>query len=273
MLAVGGGLLLAYFGYWHDGFYLGPRFMLPLAPWLALWTVRFPERLRERGAGLPLQRAVVATGVLALVMALVIQVPIRARQYHNGMLSMRLDAPAAARAAGVHGAVVLVRESWGAQLEARLWALGVPRPETEHFYRSIDVCQLDSVITTAERDHDDSAEVERRLVPLAADSARLISIHDLPDTTERFLPGSTLRPECVRRVMEDRAGFTVYPPLLLARGDSNLYLRDLHADDSVLVDTYPGRPLWLLTKDLTLGGDLRFAPVRLDSMEQEWGMR
>ncbi len=270
MLAVGGGLLLAYFAYWHDGFYLGPRFMLPLAPWLALWTARFPSRLADRGASVPLQRAMVATGMLALVMALTGWVPIRARQYRNGMLSMRLDAPGAARAAGVHDAVVLVRESWGAQLVARLWALGVTRPETEHIYRSTDACALDSVITSVERDHGDSTEVERRLGPLVADSARLITIHDLPDTTVRFLPGSTLRPECVRRLIEDRAGFTVYPPFLLARGDSNRYLRDLHADDSVLVDANPGRPLWLLTEDPEIGGGLRFHRVSPDSMEQEW---
>ncbi len=270
MLVTGGGLLLAYFAYWHDGFYLGPRFMLPLAPWLALWTARFPERLRQRGAGLPLQRAVVATGILALAMALVIQVPIRARIYRNGMLSMRLDAPAAARQAGVHDALVLVRESWGAQLVARLWALGVSRPETEHVYRSTDACQLDSVIAMVEREHGDSATLHRALLPLTGDSARLITIRDLPDTTVRFLPGTTLRPACVRRLLEDRAGFTIYPPFLLAHGDSNLYRRDLHADDSILVDEYPDRPLWLITESPELGGGFRLLPVSRDSMEREW---
>ena len=43
-------LLLSYFAYWHDGFYLGPRFMLPLAPWLALWTARLPAVLRGAAA-------------------------------------------------------------------------------------------------------------------------------------------------------------------------------------------------------------------------------
>ena len=47
-ILVGSGLLLlSYFAYWHDGFYLGPRFLLPLAPWLALWTARFPAALAE----------------------------------------------------------------------------------------------------------------------------------------------------------------------------------------------------------------------------------
>ncbi len=146
------------------------------------------------------------------------------------------------------------------------------RPETEHIYRSTDACELDSVITAVEQDHGDTAEVERRLRPLVADSARLVVIHDLPDTTVRFLPGSTLRPECVRRLMEDRGGFTVYPPLLLARGDSNLYLRDLHADDSVLLREFPRRPLWLLTEDPKVGGGLRFSRVSPDSMAREWPM-
>ena len=37
-------LVVLYFAYWHDGFYLGPRFFVCLLPALALWTARvFPE--------------------------------------------------------------------------------------------------------------------------------------------------------------------------------------------------------------------------------------
>ena len=63
VLAGSGLLLLAYFAYWHDGFYLGPRFMLPLAPWLALWTARLPAALAERRIPLLVQRMVLAGGI------------------------------------------------------------------------------------------------------------------------------------------------------------------------------------------------------------------
>ncbi|HEV8148646.1 MAG TPA: hypothetical protein VGP61_00525, partial [Gemmatimonadales bacterium] len=50
-LLAGSGLLVAcYFAYWHDGFYLGPRFLYPLLPLLTLWTARFPASLRRRMA-------------------------------------------------------------------------------------------------------------------------------------------------------------------------------------------------------------------------------
>ena len=113
-------LLLAYWAYWHDGFYLGPRFMLPLAPWLALWTARFPAALAERPASLPLRRAVLVGGFAALVMGATKLLPLRAQQYRNGMLSMRFDIDALARKAGVQR---------GAGVRARKLGRPVHRPD------------------------------------------------------------------------------------------------------------------------------------------------
>ncbi|MEO7966206.1 MAG: hypothetical protein ABIT38_20080, partial [Gemmatimonadaceae bacterium] len=41
-------LTALYFSYWHDGFYLGPRFVYLAAPFLVLWTARAPAFVRER---------------------------------------------------------------------------------------------------------------------------------------------------------------------------------------------------------------------------------
>jgi hypothetical protein len=47
-LVVAGGLLVGlYFAYWHDGYFLGPRFMYPLVPFLALSTARLLPALRR----------------------------------------------------------------------------------------------------------------------------------------------------------------------------------------------------------------------------------
>lgn len=45
MLLTGATLLMGYWAYWHDGEWVGPRFVLPLMPLLALWTARVPRLL------------------------------------------------------------------------------------------------------------------------------------------------------------------------------------------------------------------------------------
>ena len=37
-----------YFAYWHDGFFLGPRFVFPWLPVLVLFAARLPRLVRER---------------------------------------------------------------------------------------------------------------------------------------------------------------------------------------------------------------------------------
>lgn len=272
VLAASGLLLLAYFAYWHDGFYLGPRFMLPLAPWLALWTARLPAVLTERRFSAAVVRGTVAAGVTALLFGAVKAVPLRFEQYRLGMLSMRFEVPQLAQAHGVHDAVVLVRESWGAQMMAAMWGIGVSRMDAEHIYRTTDACRMQTEILATQQDRGDATEFERRLAAAPNDSAKLVSVHNLPDTTVRFVPDQPLSNLCVRRLTEDRAGFTVYPPFMLVRGDGNVYVRDLHARDSLLMAEYAGRPVWLVTKASAVGSPLRFERVSLDSMRREWDL-
>lgn len=270
VLVGSGGILLAYFAYWHDGFYLGPRFMLPLAPWLALWTARLPAVLADREAPLPLRRGVVLAGAIALLMGATLLVPLRARQYRLGLHSMRFDIAADARRAGVRDALVLVRESWGSQVMARLWGAGVSRRDAEALYRSTDMCRLDEAVAAAERSGGGAAAVHAAMAPFRADSGRLVSLTVSPDSTPLVTRGSTLTPRCVRRVMEDRGGFTVFAPFLLAEDDGNRYRRDLGARDSLLLLADPARPIWLVMQDATVGGPLRFYPVSRDSALAVW---
>lgn len=259
-----------YFAYWHNGFYLGPRFMYPLMVALAIWTARFLPVVRERcGTGLTYRTAVYGS-LCAVVMAACVNLPIRTRVYSNGLLTMRWDADSAASASGVESALVLVRESWGAQLVSRLWALDVPRSEAELFYRRIDACRLDSEIELLESGGIRGASAVSALRPLLRDSTKLVGSPFTPDTTEQFLPGSTYTRRCLSRINEDRAGFTLFTPLLLAHGD-NVYARDLHGRDTLLVRSYPDRPLYLLKPaSAKIGEPPRFYPLSRDSLERAW---
>ena len=246
LLGAGAALLGLYFAYWHDGFYLGPRFVYLLLPLAALWTARCLPNLRARFGDGPSVRGVAYGLGVATLIGLAVGVPGRAKQYRNGLVTMRWDADGAADSAGVRGALVFVRESWGAELIARLWALGVSRPDAEQLYRRIDACRLDTELTVLERGGVRDSAAIRALRPLLADSLLLRGSPVSPDTTEQFLPPGRYTQECVDRINEDRTGFTLFAPLLLARGGGNIYARDLAGKDTLLLAEYPERPVYLL---------------------------
>jgi hypothetical protein len=274
LLLTSSGLLVGlYFAYWHNGFFLGPRFLHPLTPVLALWTVRLPGIVRARfGRGFA-HRFVLAGFVVAAVMALAFQVPGRVRQYRNGLFTMRWNADSTAAAEGVRGAVVLVRESWGSQVIARMWGLGLTRPEAEWLYRSVDVCGLEQGVTGAERLGLRGPAALAALTPLARDSMRVVATPFSADVSERYLPGTRYPPECAARVREDREGFTLYTPLILAQYGGNVYVRDLHARDTLALALFPGRPIYLVRPEAAAERSTpRFYPVSRDSLAVAWGV-
>ncbi len=271
LLACAALLAGAYFAYWHDGFFLGPRFFYPLLPLLALWTARLPPVIRDRlGVGRAYWVAAAAL-VVGLLIAAAVSVPIRWRHYANSFTTSRWDADSAAAAAGVRNALVLVRESWGAQLIARMWALGLPKGEVEYLYRKVDACRLEQALARLEamppRNRPPVPGIIAALRPLTADSSRLVKSPWSADTTERTLPGSAYTPTCLQRISEDRRGFTLFPPLLLARGGGNVYVRDLGERNRPMLLEHPSRPLYLLRPDAaTIGSPPRFILLRRDSL-------
>jgi hypothetical protein len=71
---------------------------------------------------------------------------------------------------------------------------------------------------------------------------------------------------CQRRLAEDSAGYLVLAPIQLARGRANVFVRDLHEHNRVMLDRFPGRPVYLLTAPPGEGAAPRFYPVAVDSM-------
>jgi hypothetical protein len=184
---------------------------------------------------------------------------------------MRWDLEGAARAAGVRDALVFVRESWGAQLMVRLWAVGMSHPEAQALYKWVDACALERGLDSLERTGGRDARARAVLLPLLADSARVVQTPFSADSSERFLPGAPYGPRCVRRLAEDRAGFTVYLPFIVAESDNVVYARDLHARDSVLLARYPSRPVYLVRPPTDgVGVPPRFWPVSRDSLRAAW---
>ncbi|HKS07600.1 MAG TPA: hypothetical protein VJR92_14955 [Gemmatimonadaceae bacterium] len=271
MLTSGALLIAAYFAYWHDGFYLGPRFMYPLAPIAALLVAQLPGLVGER-IRLPIAaRSVAAVYAAAIALGVWKVLPPRVQSYATGFQSMRWDYDAVAASAGAQGATILVRESWGAQVIRRLWALGVSRSLTEVLYRNVDTCGLDDAATRLEADGVRGAEAEARLRPMLADSARVVGTTFSPDLTERVLPNSSYPPVCFTRIAEDRGGYTHFEPAVLARDSTTRWIRDLHARDTLVVRLAEGRPVWLLRRDAAdTAGTLKLVRIDGDSLRAAW---
>jgi len=272
LVAASGLLVGFYLAYWHDGFYLGPRFMFPWLPLLAIWTARIVPLLRDRLSGRPLlRRGILIAGLTAVAIGLLWNVPNRARQYRSGLQSLRWDPDRAARQAGIHDALILVRESWGAELVARLWALQVSRPKADALYRKSDPCRLDSAMTVLEAGMVRGEAASAVLDPLRADSARLLATPISGDPSLRLVPGRPYSGYCVERIRRNQSGFTLFAPLLLAREKGRIFARDLGARDSLLVLAYPDLPVYLLKPEgAAVGAPPVFHPLKKDSLFSAW---
>jgi hypothetical protein len=265
-LAGCGLLSVSYFAYWHDGYYLGPRFLLPLAPWLALWTARFPAVLGERTPSVLAPRIATLVGVFALLIAVTQLIPVRGAQYRNGMSNLRTDLDSLLTANAVTSGTVLVRESWGAQLIARMWGVGTSRTESESIYRTTDACALDRGLRGVEQSDGEAAMLVQLLSPTRRDSSRLVGLTAAPDTTLRGLPGSEWSGECVAMVREDEAGFALFAPALLVNRPGVRMVRDLHRRP-----TGTSAPYFLLRKRIGVDGEYEFLSLPLDSLQSAWG--
>ncbi|MCC6928308.1 MAG: glycosyltransferase family 39 protein [Gemmatimonadaceae bacterium] len=265
-------VVVLYFAYWGDGIYLGPRYFLVLVPALVLWSARLPVVLRARFPHRELlHRAVGFALIVAIAVAMFMSIPYRALEYRTGYLPMRIDYDSLAQARGVRNSIVVVREGWGSQLIARMWALGVPRTETESIYRAVDACVLDGALEQLERSGTRDTAALRQLQSLTGDSAQLEKGTLTPDRTLRSLPGRPYAQRCVTRVLEDRAGFTLATATLAQPKGSNIFVRDLHARDTVLLREHPGRPLYLLRPESSeAGAPLRLELLSPDSLANDW---
>lgn len=240
-------LLVGYACYWHDGNYLGPRFLVPLLPVAILWSARgarwLVTRAEEQGrAGRAALRAGMSVAVVLTVVRIATE---RVPQYSNHMSSLRFDIAREARAAGVSHALVFVRESWGTQLVARLWGRGVPRNLAERIYRQSDACRLDQALRDIEARGQRGPEAIRRLDALRADSARVMRSPISPDVSEGFRPGTPYDARCVAGITADRSGTALYTPFRLVR-DGNVYARWLPERLGELAARYPDRPVYLV---------------------------
>ena len=236
-------VLGSYALYWHNGHFLGPRFLYTAVPAFVLLAARAPGAIAERVgsvgrtmayAVIPLAAACALTGLAGPV-----GVPARLAEYRGGQWELKADIAAQARDAHLGRALVFVHEGWGARLMARMWAIGVSRADAEHLLATSDACALELATETEERHPSvDTVGLAARLAAATPNAARR-GLHlrgDVtPDITLRFASAAALPSPCIDEAQADSIGMSLYPPFLTLNrvgpdgrvGGDVVYARDL----------------------------------------------
>ena len=142
--------------------------------------------------------------------------------------------------------------------------------EARRLFAGMDACELDQLLARTERRDGDSRSFLGAARAIADTSRRLVRLRSVGDSAIHLTAGAMVAEVCLRRIRENQAGFTLYTPLLLAGRSGNLFVRDLHARDSLLLRRHSGRRVYLMLKDTGSTAPLRLLPVSLDSAMAEW---
>lgn len=239
-------LAAAYFAYWHDGFYLGPRFFFVLVPVLALFAARAPRAVGHIANSLRVRRVAFLGLTTAILLGICMGIPERAQYYARSLSNSRHRLTAPVESLGVRNALIFVRESWGSQVIARLWGRGIDRSDAEALYRAVDTCVLDSALVVLEQQDVRGLPARSALWPLLRDSASVQSSTLSPDRSERVLSGRTYPQRCLEHIADDHRGVALYPLLLAEPRSSNIFVRDLGERNVMLTRQYPHRAAYLL---------------------------
>lgn len=229
--------------YWHNGHFLGPRFLYTVVPAFVLLTARAPGAIADRtgSVGRTMAYAVIPLAIACALTGLSgpVGIPARLAEYRGGQWELKEDIAAQARDAHLVHALVFVHEGWGARLMARMWALGVSRADAEHLLATSDACALE-LATEAEERHPraDTLGLAARLgsaTPNAARRELRLRGDVTPDVTLRFASTAALPAQCVDEAQADSIGMSLYPPFLTLNrvgadgrvGGDVVYVRDL----------------------------------------------
>ena len=203
--------VVAYAAYWHQGQFLGPRFLYTALPTVVVLVARAPFLIGDRVRGFGRRAALVFTLVCVAgawcVPAQAYGVWGMARAVRNSRRVLKVDIAGAVREANVHRALVLLHEPFGVRLLHRLWAVGMPRSDAAILFVRSDACSLLTAVRAAEADSN---------TPRAAKSAAIVL------ATARYVPGdSALRVADATVRISSRASLTV-PCRAEIEDDANL---------------------------------------------------
>jgi len=209
--------LVAYALYWGEGTFLGPRFLYTAVPAMALLLGRLPANVATaagesagRRAGRLLLFSVAAAWMIPGVAFNALGL---SRQAANARENLRVGYADVVRRAGVHDAVVTLREPFTARIARRLWGVGSLRSDAAQLVSSRDACVLHDSLNAIERDGRRGAAAAAAIIvipPFNGSSGRV------PTTDPRALVAPSRMSESCRQELadDDRFGFTPFGPAI-----------------------------------------------------------
>lgn len=214
--------LIAYAFYWHDGQFVGPRFLFAAIPALLILVARTPfiaaDRLRGVWRRIALLTIPVCIGVAWLRSMPPFGVQGLAKEFHDSRTRLKLDPPREARSGAIGSALIFVQEGAATRLLHRLWGLGVSRPDAARLLADADACSLLEAVRAEERR--DPADTLGRVERIRS-SVRPFRPSDasprLADPNFRVSDSTTVTKACAAEAAHDlRIHNTVaYGPMLL----------------------------------------------------------
>jgi hypothetical protein len=247
------GVLAAYWAYWFDGFFAGPRFLFTAVPAFVLFAALGVSELARR---LPWPRAADALWVLVPLVvgwswlgpAAESSARARVASYREQRTKLKTDVEQQVQRAGLHNALVLVNDGWRGRLQARLRVLGVSQFQAERLLNSMDACALQTALD--EERAGSLAERRERIVRRAADYGEARLEPGLPaDRAIALVPGTRPTPVCLDEFLRDSIGTMPYA-MFLARqavgpdgrvGGNVVYARDLGERNVLLRERFGDR--------------------------------
>ncbi len=282
LLAGSGLLLLGYLSYFGEGHYLGPRYLLPLAPLVAIWTVRLGRTVAER-TGWEKARPWGFLVVLILMVGGWLTGAQPRRFVYSLSYPLRRVELSALRTPMAQDALVLVPSPWSSKVLARLRATGLHRQEAQWFHDRIGFCRTELALAEIEeKGIRDAVEVSRILMPLTADSAAMVrdigsGIPGDPLTGVERSEEAALELCGLRQGLENTEGGYLQLPFYAElgptwTGEGPIVARDLHEGTRRLLEAYPEREPYVLRTGRSWGRvrELRMVPLDMDSAQAVW---
>ena len=263
--------VFAYAFYWHDGEFLGPRFLYTALPTLIVLLARSPWVFAERFSGY-WRHAALLLAMACIVVTWAIPMPPygvwgMVHQVHDSRNTFKVDLEAAVRANNIHHALVLVHEPFSGRLMRRLWGVGMSRSDAAREFAQSDACSLLEAVRSAEADSTSPPDMRGTLVmahaaPFVQDSLTIQAL----DPTIHVSSERSITPACQAELAEDAryAGMPFGPALVLEPigPDGSLdgdvvYATDLGERNSRLRGRFGDRTWYRVWVDRAPGGYLR----------------
>lgn len=275
-------VLLGYVSFWGEGDYLGPRYLIPLAPIIAIWTARFGRVLAQRKDGPGYRRWGNLTVVLMVISGWMMGVPARWEYYSQSLPFRRVDVSAMTQAAAAD-ALILVPSPWSSQVLARLRGTGLSRQRAQWLHDRIGLCRLDVALSHGRQSETAGPqEVEQLLLPLTADSAGMVRDLQTGAPGDPFAGieganGSAATLCEMRLFLEQTKGGYLQLPFYAAlgptwTGDGAIVARDLSEENPRLLSAFPDRRVYFLQPTRVRGSvrEFRLSPLNVDSARAVW---